>query len=351
MGTIVSGDNSCSDNSGEPATPGCWNTGSYNTVWFSFIAPASGNVKIRTATGTLVKTQIAVYSGSCGATMTYVNCNDNAPNCGVVTLDISELSMTGLTSGATYYIALDGNGSSVGTFALTACESSSPYPALYGKSCTNPVSVCNSTMSVGDPGYQSIGFTCDDTGANNCTGGEKGSVWYQINISAPGSLNFNIIPNDYVAGNNGAETDYDFVLWKIAGTTGTVNCSTISSSGGNSVTACNYSGDGVTGVSAGGNAPAPYPAYYNSAYEPTVPVATGDVFVLLIENFSNSTSGFNLDFTNSTSGSINFCQLIKVDAGADLLPVKLSLLLYRALYNNSDNFLKPSPRALKSLVI
>ena len=306
LGTIASGDNSCSDNSGEPTTPGCWDGGMVNSIWFSFVAPPSGNVKMRTATGTLVKTQLAVYSGACGSGMTYVNCNDNAPNCGGVTLDISELSLTGLVSGNTYYVAVDGNLNLVGTFALTVIESSSTYPALYGKSCSNPIAVCNSTMAVGDPGYQSIGFTCDDDGSANCTGGEKGSAWYQITAIAPGSLNFNIVPNDYVVGNNGAETDYDFVLWKVSGTTGTVSCTSIASSGGGSVSACNYSGDGVTGVAAGGNAPAPYPAYYNGAYEPTVTMAAGDVFVLLIENFSNSTSGFNLDFSASTPGSINY---------------------------------------------
>lgn len=307
LGTIASGDNSCGGSTGEPAKPACWTTGNRNTVWFSFVAPASGNVKVRTAPGSLVETQIAVYSGACGAGMTLVtgSCNDDAPSCGITALYISEVSLTGLTAGATYYVAVDGDLNLTGTFAITAIDAASAYPPITGQACSSAIPVCNVSTSIGDPGYQGIGFTCDDNGTGNCTGGEKGSAWYTINIQAAGSLNFNIVPNDYVPGSPGSETDYDFVLWKTAGT-GSVSCANITASGGASVTACNYSSDGVTGVAPGGNAPAAYTSYYDGAYEPTVTVAAGDQYMLLIENFSNSTSGFALDFGSSGSGVINY---------------------------------------------
>ncbi|MBI3517984.1 MAG: T9SS type A sorting domain-containing protein [Bacteroidetes bacterium] len=307
LGTIASGDNSCAGNTGEPATPSCWTTGTANTVWFSFVAPSTGNVKIRTAPGTLLNTQIAVYSGTCGAGMTMLTsaCNNDAPSCGGTAVLLSELSLTGLTSGATYYIAVDGENSLTGTFALTVIESSTSYPSTSGQTCSNSILACNSAISIGNPGFQGIGFTCDDDGSNNCTGGERGSVWYTINIQSAGSLNFSIIPNDYDPTSVGAETDYDFVLWKISGS-GATSCSSIGSSGGNNVTACNYDGYGVTGVAPGGNAPSPYSSSYNFAFEPTVTVAAGEVYVLLIENYSNSTAGFSLDLTSTSAGVINY---------------------------------------------
>jgi hypothetical protein len=303
LGNIASGDNTCSSNAGEPATPGCWTGGTRNTVWYSFTAPPSGNVKIRTAPGTLLSTQIALYSGSCGPSLTQIGCNNDAPSCGLTVLSVSELSATGLSAGSTYYVAVDGENSLVGTFAITVIESSSSYPSSSGQSCSTSILACNSSISIGNPGYQGIGFTCDDDGSGNCTSGERGSVWYTINIQSNGNLNFSIIPNDYSAGSPGAETDYDFVLWKIAGT-GSVSCTNIAS--GSAPVACNYSSYGVTGLAAGGNAPAPFSSSFNGSFEPTLAVASGDSYLLLIENFSNSSSGFTLDLSGTSAGVINY---------------------------------------------
>jgi len=308
LGTLASGDNNCTSNTGEPATPGCWTAGTVNSVWYSFTAPSSGNVKIRTAPGTLLSTQIAVYTGACGASMTLVAgaCNQNAPNCGGTTVLLSELSLTGLTNGTTYYVAVDGKNSLLGTFGITVIESSTSYPITSGQICSNPNPVCGSLTQIGDPGNQGVGLTCDDPGSgSNCTGGERGSVWYTINIANTGQLNFVIIPNDYTAGTAGAETDYDFVLWKIGGT-GAVSCAAIGS-GTIGATACNYGSDGVTGVAPGGNAPAPYSnATFDNEFEPTVNVTAGETYVLLIENFSNSTKGFQLDLSSSGSSVISY---------------------------------------------
>lgn len=311
LGTIASGDNSCAFNTGEPTTtPSCWDSYTKNTVWYSFIAPSSGNVKIRTAPGSLRETQIAVYSGTCGSTLTYVNCNDDAPDCGYTTLDISELSLTGLTSGAKYFISVDGNDDSTGTFAITVIDAASSYPASSGQECTVPITVCNSTISVGDPGYQGIGFTCDQNNTNtsgpNCTTGERGAVWYKIIIDNPGTLYFNIIPNDYISGGfAGNETDYDFLLWKINGS-GATTCSAINTNGGANTVACNYSYIGVTGLAPSGNAPATFGSGYNASFEPGVTVAAGDIYYLAVQNYSNSTSGFRLDLTSTAAGVVNY---------------------------------------------
>lgn len=307
LGSIASGDNSCSFSSGEPAAPSCWDGYTRNTVWFSFTA-ASSTAKVRTAPGTLRETQIAVYSGVCGASMTLLDCNDDAADCGLTSLDISELLLSGLTAGATYYIAVDGNNDSTGTFAITVVNGGASYPATSGQECVVPITVCNSIISVGDPGYQGIGFTCDQTSDNdeNCTTGERGVVWYKIIIDNPGTLYFNIVPNDYSPLNfAGDETDYDFLLWKTSGSSATT-CSAINTNGGANTAACNYSYIGVTGLAPGGNAPATYGSGYDDAYEAGVAVAAGDVFLLAVQNYSNSTSGFTLDFNGTAPGVVNY---------------------------------------------
>jgi len=86
-------------------------------MWFNFIAPTSGNVKI-SCTGTSYDGQIAVFSGSdCNdiPSMTLLYANDDSPSGGLA----PELIICGLDSGQTYYIMHDEyNGQGDGTIAF-----------------------------------------------------------------------------------------------------------------------------------------------------------------------------------------------------------------------------------------
>lgn len=297
LGINMTGNNNCSGAAGEPAAPTCWITpNTRNTIWYSVVAPASGQLRIRTAPGSLLNTQIALYGGVCGAGMSMVACNDDAPPCGFTYSYTSELTVTGLTFGTTYYICVDGYSNLTGSFGIMAIDGSQSFPPATGQECVVPNPVCNSTITVGDPGYQMFGNKCDfPGGGTNCLlSGERGSAWYEIQIGASGVLEFNIIPNDWPGAPSLSSTDYDFAVWKTAGS-GSVDCAGIA--GGAAPLRCNYSGLGVTGCysATAFTAPAAYPGY-GAAYDANINVVAGETYLLVISNFSNSTSGFTLNF-------------------------------------------------------
>lgn len=300
LGVNLNGDNGCTGFTGEPAAPGCWLTPNVrNTVWYS-VVPTSSSLKIRTFPGLLKNTQIAVYSGVCGVGLTLVDCNDDAPPCGTSAFQspayISQLTLTGLTPGTTYYIVVDGYGDLYGTFSIMAIDGSQSFPPIFGQECSLPNPVCAQSITVGDPGYQAFGTLCDFPGAGtNCLlTGERGSAFYEIQISGTGFLEFNIVPNDWAGAPSTSATDYDFAVWKSAGT-GAVNCTDILN--GATPLRCNYSYLGVTGLFSNltNSAPVAYPNF-DGAYEARIPVLAGEKYLLNVSNFSNSTSGFTINF-------------------------------------------------------
>ncbi len=307
LGVYYSGNNSCTSGAGEPAPPACWATPNIvNSMWYSFVATSASAI-IRTSPGTLRNTQIAVYRGTCGAGLIFVACNDDASGCGGTAPTptyMSQLTLAGLTIGTTYYVMIDGYNMYTGTFGLIAIDGASTLPDIYGQECGSPLPVCNRIIPVGDPGFQSFGNKCDFPGAGtNCLyTAERGSSWFQLNINAGGNLEFDIVPNDWPGAPSTVGTDYDFAIWKIAGASAT-SCAGIL--GGATPIRCNYSYLGATGLYSGvtNTAPAAYPGF-DGAYEAMLPVAAGEVYLLIVSNYSNSTSGFTMTF--STTSPINY---------------------------------------------
>lgn len=300
FGNYYTGNTNCANGTGEPPVPACWSTPNIvNSVWYSFVAPASGNVTVRTVQGTIISTQIAVYRGTCGTGMTLVDCNTNAPTCGGSPTSVSELSLTGLTSGQTYYVVVDGQGSSTGSFSIFAIESSTPRPDIFAQECNSPIIVCNNDIHVGDPGFQAFGNSCDFPNNSTCLKtAERGSGWYQINVNNTGLLEFSIVPNDWIGAPTTQCTDYDFAIWKIAGT-GATNCNGIKA--GAAAVRCNYSSKGVTGLysTSNFNAPPDYPGFAN-AFNSGINVVAGEVYLLIVSNYTNSSSGFTLKIPASS---------------------------------------------------
>ncbi|MFL5764470.1 MAG: GEVED domain-containing protein [Bacteroidia bacterium] len=128
---------------GEPAPPGgicnsqtTWcNTGLENTMWFTFVAPASGRVSI-TSPG--FDTQLALWSApNCGAILTggavLIAANDDGgPSFSSVINPVNCL-----TPGTTYYVQLDGYSGTVGTTNIVLTDLGVVDPSFTG--LTSPV--------------------------------------------------------------------------------------------------------------------------------------------------------------------------------------------------------------------
>lgn len=109
---------------GEPYAS-CYQSAGIHTVWFKFIAPPSGIIKASTdyTGGTLSDTHIALFSASNPAaygTFSIISCDDDNGNTNGTLKSI--LYASGLTSGQTYYILVDGFNGANGTFCVTVDE-------------------------------------------------------------------------------------------------------------------------------------------------------------------------------------------------------------------------------------
>lgn len=305
-GTSVLGNNECTSATSETGTPSCWTSGPINSVWYKFQA-TSTSMYLQTTLSTIASTQIALYSGTCGA-LTYLLCNQNAGSTGCAgsVQSNSLLDMTTLTVGTWYWVRVDGRDDNQGAFNIILNDGTSvtTNDPILGQDCASPVPICTNVVTVPNPSYAGTGNICDFTGTNNCTSGEKNSVWYTFEIGATGNLNFTIYPNDATNSSNGAETDYDWVLWKVSNANGTPNASCTTLNAG-APTSCNYGSPGITGIAPGGNAPSPINTYFNSTFEPTLAVTAGEIYVLVVQNFETTASGFELDFSTSSPGTID----------------------------------------------
>lgn len=180
--------------------------GTPNSVWFKFVAPPSGLVRINTQnafTGTLDDTQIALYElagNDCNqlADLKEIACNqDVSPP---VLLN-SEIPSVSLTSGETYYISVSGWNDGEGTFCINVDEIFSPsndllcdaVPIVVGGSCN------------GNPNGDNTGATAE-TGEPkpDCFVEGPNSVWYTFLGPASGYVT---ISTDIDVGGTNPDTE------------------------------------------------------------------------------------------------------------------------------------------------
>lgn len=126
---MTNGENSLATmQSGEP-TPGCF-SGAVSSVWFTFVAPASGEVIISTDVSTLgtnLDTEMAVYSltgGNCAdlSNLVELGCNQDVD---VSQSDfLSTLTLDNLNPDSTYYVQVSGWQDTQGSFCIEVSEGS-----------------------------------------------------------------------------------------------------------------------------------------------------------------------------------------------------------------------------------
>jgi hypothetical protein len=145
-------------------------------VWYSFVAPANGDVTVRSIAGTLTNSAIALYSAAaCAGTFTEITCSTNGNGA------MGQISQTGLTPGATYYVRVWGESNTSGTFTICVVSlpndepcGATPLPA--NGSCTNTTST--NFLGTNSPGIPSPG----------CASYQGSDVWFSFVAPASGTI-------------------------------------------------------------------------------------------------------------------------------------------------------------------
>jgi gliding motility-associated-like protein len=127
---------------------------------------------------------------------------------------------------------------------------------------------------------------------------ESASIWYSFTVQTAGNLSFILGPPDGI-------TDYDWGLFNI--TNG--GCAGINAQNGSSPEVeCNsyggFSGNGQTGISTtdGGSGTSNGPGSANGPpFNADLPVQVGQVYALVVMNWTGSQDGYTIDFTQSTA--------------------------------------------------
>lgn len=170
----------------------CGDDGVDNSVWYSFVAPASGAVTIDMCGGTnTFDTQIAVYEATDCAdfnTFDLIAANDDQD----ATTNCSKLDLTGLTSCKTYYVQVDSKGAT-GTASM-AITTSTPVDA--GTDAAALVCFYDDAFDIStliEDGVVTTGEFVDVNG----TGALTGSIFDLASLSATAGTEFTF---EYVVG-------------------------------------------------------------------------------------------------------------------------------------------------------
>lgn len=149
-------------------------TGIQATVWFTFVAPASGSVSISSSfDGPFGDTQLALWAsnGGCSGTLTEVAANDDTPfPSGFGDFSSYIVGACGLTAGQTYYVQVDGFNGQMGTGTILVSDAGGAKVLVCHKrprksDITNEISVCAlpAHLAHGDAIGACASFKTDET--------------------------------------------------------------------------------------------------------------------------------------------------------------------------------------------
>ena len=272
-----------------------------NDVWFAFTPVATDvTITVRGATaqgagGTLKNPQVSIYFGTCGGTISQLECQSAPPGS-----HVAEAYQGGLFVGSTYLIRIQGQGGQTGTFQL--CINNYNPPVEPTSDCPESSILCDKSSFVVQKvtgAGQNIGELSDAACFSNGVPGnyETNSTWFVWTCSQSGTLEFTLTPLN-------ATDDLDFVLYRLPNGIG--NCQ------GKLVLRCNAAGEnqnifpspcmGPTGLRAGDgdlseDAGCTDPG--DNAWVAPYDMVAGESYALVINNFTSTGNGFNLEFGGS----------------------------------------------------
>ncbi|PHR49086.1 MAG: hypothetical protein COA32_03290 [Fluviicola sp.] len=167
--------------------------------------------------------------------------------------------------------------------STTACSGPTPTP----QDCEGAQMVCsNSSFS----GNSSGSGNYNDLNASNegCLDGENQSSWYYIFVGSNGTLEMSINPV--------AADDYDFAVWgDYNASTANANCPPIQ----NPVRCSWAAGTGATGL--GNGASDNSEGAFGNSWVAPLNVQSGEVYILVIDNYSGSNNPFDLNWGGTAS--------------------------------------------------
>ena len=269
-----------------------------NDVWFRFTAVATDvTITVIGAAsgalgGTLRQPEIAMYIGDCDGTINTVGC---ASDMGIGNNTV-QLYEGGLIIGQEYLIRIDA-ASSPGSFQL--CIANYFAPVEPGSDCPVAAILCDkSSFTV----QQVTGAGADpDEAAGSCLGGlgstsESNSTWFTWTCAVNGTLEFTLTPTF-------PSDDLDFVVYELPN--GIANCTD------KIELRCMASGDftfpspcmGPTGLRESSTdffeesgCAQPYP---QDNFLSAIDMEVGKSYALLVNNFTSTGNGFEVDFGGS----------------------------------------------------
>lgn len=281
--------------------PFCWPEINHD-VWFAF-APTKPGVFIQLTgltgegVGTLQQPSMAVYDKACDQ----IGIDDHiACASDLLNQNVLELNLTNLIIGKVYYIRIDARAGNTGTFRL--CLDVFNPVKVPESDCDKAVVLCDKSPfivenvnSVGDDPAE-VDETCLLPNPIPGEHGESASVWYKWTCKDPGTLTFDLRPTS-------SSDDLDFAVFYLPG--GLADCEN------KELVRCMASGETI-GESQSYNAPCTGLTGLDLSstdvtetagcdgdsdnYLAALNMQAGESYVLIVNNFSLSGSGFEISF-------------------------------------------------------
>lgn len=297
-GGTYTGSTTTATSAGDPSTL-CGVTPAGNGVWYVFAG--DGNVITASLCGSSYDTELNLYSGSC-AGLTCIDGNDDF--CGTS----SEVTFTS-TVGINYYILVNGFGGASGNYTLAITCAAPPTPT--GADCGGATTICSNANLVGN---SSGGGNIDDFSAGNtdCLDPpENQTTWLYFSSSVNGTVGLTITPAL-------TTDDYDWAIW---GPMASVTCPPPAAPIRCSAADGNGTPANITGLGNGAGDTSEGPL--GDGWVSLLNVLAGDVYIMVIDNWTGTSSPFTLSWQLSGGATL------------DCTPLPIEIISFNAIANSN----------------